>query len=219
MSCAERGEGVETPPAPPRGRLSVAAGWSRSHLSFDGEDARFDKPSIVAASDLYFGKFTITLGAGGLALGSLTADRGTYDVEAGWIAALGLSWRVLSEEDVVPYVVLSATLGVTLARTAFPGDRAAGAVEERGSYLGTDFRFGATVGKTFFGWLSPYASARVYGGPVVWKDRGETLLGSDRYHVQGALGAVFILPENLDLFVEASPGGEQGAFGGLGWRF
>lgn len=165
----------------------------------------------MATSDLYAGKFTVTLGAGGVFAGTLLSERGAFDVDTGWLAALGLGWRVLAEEEIVPYVLLGATLGVTSARTALG--------TERGGYLGIDFRFGATVGKTFFGWLSPYASLRVFGGPVIWTDRGESRLGTDRYHVQGALGAVFILPESLDLFLEGSPGGEQGGFGGFGWRY
>lgn len=210
MSCAEPGEGANRPP-PPRGRIAAAAGWSRSHLSFDGEDVRFDKPAVLTTSDLYAGKFTVTLGAGGLDFGTLVTERETYDVGPGWLAAAGVSWRVLAEEKVIPYVVLAATLGVTSARLETAASREA--------YLGIDFRFGATLGKTFFGWLSPYASARVFGGPVIWSSEDETIVGTDRYHVQGALGAVFILPENLDLFLEGSPGGEQGGFGGLGWRF
>jgi hypothetical protein len=210
VSCAS-GPEAEAPSPSPRARLAVASGWSRSHLSFDGDDARFDKASVVATSDLYTGKFTVTLGAGGLFAGELVTDRGAYDVEPGFLGVLGLGWRVLAEEEAIPYVVLAATLGVTNARTARASDR--------GGYLGVDFRFGATVGKTFFGWLSPYASARVFGGPVVWSEGRESRLGTDRYHVQGALGAVFILPEGLDLFVEGSPGAEQGGFGGLGWRY
>ncbi|NUO52093.1 MAG: hypothetical protein HOV80_24845 [Polyangiaceae bacterium] len=216
MSCAGTTELEKSPPPPPRGRISIAAGWSRSHLSFEGDDAYFDKPSIVLASDLYAGKFTITFGIGGLALGSLVTERERYDVDAGWIGAAGLSWSVLSEDQDLPYVVLSALLGATRASVRSQTiDGPAGL----GSYLGLDFRFGATVGKTFFGWLSPYASARVFGGPVIWSQGEASKLGSDRFHVQGAVGAVFILPEHLDLFIEGSPGGEQGGFGGIGWRY
>ncbi len=211
MSCADAGDAETKPPAAPRGRISLAAGWSRSHLSFEGEDAYFDKPALVAASDFYAGKFTITLGAGGLTLGRLVTERATFELDTGWIGTLGLSWRVLAEDETLPYVVLSAMLGVTRA------DVRRGA--SRGSYLGLDFRFGATVGKTFFGWLSPYASARVFGGPVSFDDGTEKRIGSDRFHVQGALGAVFLLPDNVDLFVEGSPGGEQGSFGGIGWHY
>ncbi len=207
MSCAGEPEAAPRP----RGRTSISFGWSRAHLVFDGDEVHLDKPALTLASDLYAGKFTVTLAAGGTALGSLVTERATYDVGPGWIGAAGLSWRVLEEDPTTPYVVLSTVLGAVGATTARG--------RERGAYLGFDFRFGATVGKTFFGWLSPYTSARVFGGPVFWSEGGATKLGTDRFHVQGALGAVFLLPESLDFFVEGSPGGEQGAFGGLGWRY
>lgn len=216
MSCAGTTEFTKTPAPAPRGRISLAAGWSRSHLSFEGADAYFDKPSIVAASDIYAGKFTITFGVGGLALGSLVTERERYDVDAGWIGAAGLSWSVLAEDEDLPYVVLSALLGATRASVR---SQSIDGPAAHGSYLGLDVRFGATVGKTFFGWLSPYAAARVFGGPVIWSQGDGSKLGSDRFHVQGALGVVFILPEHLDLFIEGSPGGEQGGFGGIGWRY
>ncbi|MBK6513441.1 MAG: hypothetical protein IPM79_05575 [Polyangiaceae bacterium] len=114
--------------------------------------------------------------------------------------------------------MLSASLGAAGTPTRLGA--------ERGDYVGLDFRFGATVGKTFFGWLSPYATLRAFGGPIFFfvddeSDAGgaRLRLGTDKFHFQGGLGAVFILPENLDLFVEGQPGAEQGGFAGLGWRY
>lgn len=208
----------EPPPAPPRGRASLTASFTRSHLLFDGEDdATFDRWSLVAASDLYAGRFTVTLAAGALLAGTLEAPEGTHQIAPGWLGALGLSWRVLEDEGALPYVVLSASLGAAGTPTRL--------ADRRGDYVGLDFRFGATAGKTFFGWLSPYVTLRAFGGPIFFfvdddaSDDTRVRLGTDKYHFQAGLGAVFILPENLDLFVEGQPGAEQGAFAGLGWRY
>ncbi|NUP11440.1 MAG: hypothetical protein HOW73_35795 [Polyangiaceae bacterium] len=166
---------------------------------------------------MFVGKFTVTLAAGSLFRGSLEAPEGTHVVEPGWIGAAGLSWRVLEDEGALPYVVLSASIGAASAATKLR--------DERGDYVGLDFRFSATAGKTFFGWLSPYVSLRGFGGPIFWfvddeaSDDRKIRFGTDKYHFQGAVGAAFILPENLDLFVEGQPGAEQGALGGLGWRY
>ena len=210
------------------GRTSVSFGWARSHLFFfDGEDARLDKFAAVASSDLYFGKFTVTLGAGSIFEGRLEGRGGTREILPGYVGAAGLSWRVLEEEPSIPYLVLSASLGAAGTSTRMLRAAAGGDPDERGQYLGIDFRFGATLGKTFFGWLSPYVALRAFGGPIFWTVNpapdgtagAETQVGSDRYHVQGGIGSVFILPAGFDLFVEGNPGGEQGAFGGVGVRY
>lgn len=204
---------------PLRGRASLTGAFTRSHLSFDGQDdATFDRWGWVAGSDLFVGKFTISLAAGGLVDATIDTEvdgfqtqHAVYDMEPGWLASAGLSWRVLEDREAFPYIVLSASIGGAGAATRLR--------DERGDYIGLDFRFGATLGKTFFGWFSPYAALRVFGGPIFWITDEETKFGTDRFHFQGGLGAVFILPENLDLFIEGQPGAEQGAFGGIGWRY
>lgn len=107
--------------------------------------------------------------------------------------------------------MLSVTAGVLGTRTRRE--------EERGRYDAIDARFGASVGKTFGGWFAPYASVKLFGGPIFWTQGEETAVGSDQFHVQGSLGAVFVLPSTVDLFVEGSPGGEQAAFAGVGLRY
>lgn len=212
MTCAGPEDPDTQRPAALVGRTSASFGWARSHLFFfDGEEATFDKFASVLSSDLFFGKFTVTLGAGSIIEGTLKAPGGRRHVGPGWIGAAGLSWRVLDETPEIPYLVFSATAGAAATSTRID--------DERGNYIGVDFRFGATLGKTFFGWLSPYVALRAFGGPIFWTIAGETAVGNDKYHVQGALGSVFILPAGFDIFIEGNPGGEQGAFGGVGVRY
>ncbi len=191
----------------------MAGGYSRSQLIFfDGEtEATLEHGSVVATNDFYAGKFTVTLAAGAFLNGSLDAGGAPYELGPGWLTSVGLSWRVLNETTDIPYVVLSTTLGGLGTRTMRN--------DERGDYYGIDFRFGGSVGKTFAGWFSPYAALRVFGGPVLWVVNDETIVGTDKFHVQGSLGAVFLLPQSLDFFFEGSPGGEQGVFGGFGVRY
>ena len=77
-------------------------------------------------------------------------------------------------------------------------------------------RASGIVGKTFFGWLSPYAGVAVFGGPVFWTDGAEASTGTDTHHYQVLLGAVASLPQRFDLFVEGSPVGERSLAAGLG---
>jgi hypothetical protein len=220
ITCSESGEPTTERPRPLVGRTSVSFGWARSHLFFfDGQDATLDKFAAVASSDLFFGKFTVTLGAGSMFEGTLQAPGGTRRIGPGWVGAAGLSWRVLDEEESIPYLVFSATAGAAATSTRIVRPEVGMDADERGNYIGVDFRFGATLGKTFFGWLSPYVALRAFGGPIFWTVAGETRFGMDKYHVQGGLGSVFILPGGFDIFVEGNPGGEQGAFGGVGVRY
>lgn len=154
----------------------------------------------------------LTLGVGGVPQGTLVEEgREDRELAAGALATAAISWRVLDDEELLPYVVLGVTLSGLLARTQ---------VEDVvGAYRALDFRFGTTVGKTLGGWFSPYGAARVFGGPVFWSERGETATGSDRFHVQLAFGAVAILPAGFDLFAEGAPLGEQGVFGGVGYGY
>ncbi len=212
MTCADEKAAPAERAAPLRGRASVSCGFSRAHLYFfDDQDFVFDKAACLASSDLFLGRFTLGLGAGPIPWGAIDGAGSRWEVGPGWVASSSLSWRVLEDEGPLPYVVLSAIVagaGVSTRR----GD-------DRGQYLGIDFRFGATLGKTFFGWLSPYVALRGFGGPIFWTTADGTEVGTDKYHVQGGLGAVFLLPGRLDLFVEGNPGGELGGFGGLGLSY
>lgn len=203
---------------PPRGRVALAGGYSRaSLLFFDGEtEALVEYGSVVTTQDVYLGRFTFSMGAGSMLTGALrshssTSGRDTFELGPGSLGSVGLSWRVLEQTDVIPYVVLSTTLSALGTRTR--------TATTRGDYYGIDFRFGAVVGKTFADLVSLYAAGRVYGGPVLWLEGDETRVGTDKFHVQGSGGAVFLVSTQVDIFVEGSPGGEQTAFGGVGVRF
>jgi hypothetical protein len=211
VTCGAEEEGQA--PSPPRGRVALAGGYSRaSLLFFDGEtEALVEYGSVVTTQDIYLGRFTFSMGAGSLLTGALHSGGESFELGPGWLGSVGLSWRVVEQTDVIPYVVLSTTLSALGTRTRTS--------TTRGDYYGIDFRFGAVVGKTFANVVSLYAAGRVYGGPVLWLEGDETRVGTDKFHVQGSGGAVFLVSPNVDLFLEGSPGGEQTLFGGVGLRF
>jgi hypothetical protein len=82
-----------------------------------------------------------------------------------------------------------------------------------------DVRVGLTVGKTFFDTLSPYATLRAFGGPILWGYEGKTVLAGDLYHVQFGGGLVTALPRGFDVFVEGIPLGERAVVLGAGKGF
>ena len=122
ITCSESDETTAEHPRALVGRTSVSFGWARSHLIFfDGEDARLDKFAAVASSDLFFGKWTVTLGAGSMFEGTLKAPGGTRRIGPGWVGAAGVSWRVVDEAPVIPYLVFSATAGAAATSTRTDG--------------------------------------------------------------------------------------------------
>jgi hypothetical protein len=210
-----KGDDDDPAAAPARGRAGLAVGFSRASLVFDDTDATVDHLAVVSSMD-FFTKGTVTwqIAGGGFVTGNLRADRVDRQMGPGWLVSGGATWRVADgTEGAAPYVLLSLTLGATGTRTfADPPDVEA---PLRGDYVAFDARFGATVGKTFADRVSPYAAARVFGGPVLWTEEGESRTGTDRYHVQLA-GGVALLLDPIDLFVEGAPLGEIGVSGGIG---
>lgn len=214
VTCSGGDEASDAPrPAPLRGHTSMLFGWSRSHLAFDGGEllADVDHGAALVTSDLFFDRVTLTLGAGASPFGTIRSNGEEASLGAGPMLTGGVSWRVVDGAESLPFVILALTLG-GLHAPVTSGD-------QRGTYDALDLRFSGTVGKTFFGWLGPYASLRVFGGPVFWSLGDTTRVGTDRYHVQGSLGAVFVLPEGFDLLVEGSPGGEQAGQLAVGYRY
>jgi len=206
--------------APPQGRAGLSVGFARSSLAFGDTDVTVDKVAVALSMDFFTrGRFNYQLAAGSFVTGTLRTDEDGIERQMGpgWLLAGSATWRVVDQTDgAVPYVLLSGIFGATGTRTfADPPDVGA---PLRGSYVAFDARFGATVGKTFADVVSPYVAARVFGGPVLWTEDGETRTGSDRYHVQVA-GGVALLLTPIDLFIEGAPLGEVGVSGGVGARF
>jgi hypothetical protein len=158
-------------------------------------------------------RIALQLGAGYVFSGALEVGARRYDVEAGALVLVGASWRVVNDEGAIPYVVFSASLG---AMRASLHDLRDADQPSSASYVAIDGRFGATLGKTFADIVSPYIALRVFGGPVFYDDDVEVRVGTDRYHVQPALGVVGIVPGVLDVFFEGAPVLEQAISGGVG---
>lgn len=190
--------------------------WLTSYLTFDDLDADLERLLLVASTDVFATEtLTVQVGAGGLVAGELRGDDGLdREVGPGWIVSGGTTWRVLDGVDgPAPWLLLSLSFGGTGTRTRADPPEVPRPL--RGDYLAFDVRFGAAVGKTFGGVVSPYAAARAFGGPVIWSEGADDRTGTDRYHVQIAAGAAMVLGP-VDLFVEGAPLGEQGVTGGLG---
>jgi len=84
--------------------------------------------------------------------------------------------------------------------------------------VSTDVRLGVTAGKTIRGIMTPYLSARVFGGPIFWRYGGQSVTATDAYHYQ--VGGGFSLGlGRFDLHLEVAPLGERDLAAGAGVRF
>jgi hypothetical protein len=198
--------------------VSASYGVFASELVFGDVGASIERRAFAAALEYRLTPdVTLQAGAGLGHGGRLVLDGGGagayHELLPGWLAMAAASWRVVSGAGARPFVLLSATLGASGAST-----RALRA-DETVAYTAVDLRLGAVVGKTFFEVLSPYAAARVFGGPILWRFRGEDRMGTDRYHVQVGAGLAVSLPRRFDVFVEIAPLGERSATVGVGRAF
>ncbi len=196
--------------------MGATIGYAWTDLVFDGKTAvASERRSAVATFEMRLSpKWTLQAGAGGLLWGSLKVGPERHHFGPGWALSASTAYRLRDGADGYPFVILSGSLSVAGART----QRERPGAPEVPYYAG-DIRIGAVAGKTFYDVLSPYALARVFGGPIFWRLDGESKSGTDRYHFQLGLGLVVALPMGLDAFAEIVPLGERAVSCGAGFTF
>ena len=118
---------------------------------------------------------------------------------------------MLDAQDARPFVALTGQLAVALASTRPTGDTSATPT----GYQAADLRIGAVAGWPLLDAFTPYALARIFGGPVWWEYQGANLLGGDVHHFQIGAGLLLRLGP-VDVFAEGVPLGEQAIVGGAG---
>jgi len=169
----------------------------------------------VSASVEYRASPTTTFGGGaGAGLGgTITPGAERYKILPGWMVTGTYSRRLVDGTGKKPFVLFGLAFGASGAGTR-EEVRGAATPATAGLYA-IDIRGAITAGKTFWNTLSPYLSARLFGGPVFWRYHDKVVVGGDTHHYQLALGMAASLPRGFDLFVDVSPLGERAiALGG-----
>lgn len=194
-------------------------GYFWSDLRFDGTyDLDIQRRGVTGTLELRLSpRTTLQLAGGGVFGGALEGLGQRWTLGPGWLAAGAFSWTALDGQGDAPFVIFSASLGVSGARTELQRPRVA--APPTATLLAVDGRFGLTVGKAFWQRVAPYASVRAFGGPVYWEIAGEDVLGTDRNHYQVAGGVTVILPQGLDVYAELAPFGERAVAVGAGVAF
>jgi hypothetical protein len=200
-------------------RFGATAGASRASLrvfdSATNAEARgaLEHGAATVFADYYASRrWAFSLAMGAISAGKLDLswpDHAEHlKLSPGFLATASASYVVADEAPNKPFVLTGMTLGVGVN----------GAVPESGGaserMIAGDLRLSITAGKTFADAFRPYASARVFGGPVLLGGRAT---GTDRYHLQPAVGLAVILSRGFDLFAEVAPVFEQAVSVGLGF--
>ncbi len=149
-------------------------------------------------------RFTLLLTTGAVLEGELSGEGHTYDIAPGFLASLTGAYRVLGGPGKLGFATVTLGYGMSFAKT-----REVGGAREHESLSASDARLGALGGVTLFDALSPYAAARLFGGPVSWHQLGRDRTGSDRHHYALGFGASLAVAPSLSLSAEAILLGER----------
>ncbi len=198
-------------------RIGASYGFTHSILFFSGDlRAETERHVVVASWEHRLGpRWTLQVGAGALVGGGLYTPTGTSPFLPGVIGSVSLSDRVFQGRGwAAPFLLTTFTLSAVYATTSKSGDAQAT------SYFASDFRFGAVLGTTLGGVLTPYLAARVFGGPVLWTYLGESVLGTDAYKYEIGPGlALALFGGRVALDVDTSALGEKDLRAGLSVAF
>jgi len=180
-------------------RVGATAGWFDTEIVFDDDVAMSAATVMAHAAYQASPRLVVALGVGAVVDGSI----GDGDIAPGPAGSLSLSWLALLETERRPFALVGFSLAASRAN----------AISDDGdhhSLTSGDLRVGAMVGKTF-GAFTPYAAARVFGGPVYWNLGGEETTGTDAHHYTIGAGLAVRPGRRFDLSIEAMPLGEQSA--------
>lgn len=203
-SLAEHDEAVRA-----RWVVAVSGLYTSTRLRF-GEELEADQVRYATLSQLAYlptAKLVLQAGLGATFGGSLTLPDGEHRFSPGPVALLGADFRAF--DDGRYFLILTSALSFATARTNESG-------EASESYHAFDVRLGAQFGVELARVLRPYATARVFGGPIFWRYQNEAVTGTDAYHYQLGAGLAVRASKALTLFAEGIPLGEQAIAVGVG---
>jgi len=203
-SLAEHDEAVR-----PRWVVAASGLYTSTRLRF-GDGLQADQVRYAALATLAYlptAKLVLQAGVGAAFGGSLTLSDGEYRFSPGPVALLGADFRAF--DDGRYFLILTSALSFATARTNKSG-------EASESYHAFDVRLGAQFGVELARSVRPYATARVFGGPIFWRYENEAVTGTDVHHYQLGAGLAVRASKALNLFAEGIPLGEQAVAVGVG---
>lgn len=140
----------------------------------------------------------------GLILGGEITDSNDFvqDVQPGGVVSVGIEYLAIFGERYKPTIDFSLLLSGSATEIENPDNMS------KTSYVSSDLRLGGRAGWNIKSKLFPYASARLFGGPVSWTLNGKDVTGTDIHHYQLAVGAAMQFG-NVATYVEYAGFGEK----------
>ena len=167
-------------------RLGLGVGSLSSTLRFDDESEVDIKMHTIAVSGgiPFSERWTMRVVLGMIFDGELDPEMGPdYSVKPGGFASIGLDYSAVTGNGYKPYIDLSLVIGASMTEIENSNDK------NKTDYVSSDLRLGVRSSWNVKNFLFPFAAARVFGGPVMWKIDGKDVTGSDIYHYQIAIGS------------------------------
>lgn len=218
------------PQGPPIARLAASYAFTDTTVHWGSK--RTDLERHTAFADLqvplnHSGTIMALAGVGLIAGGDLVHGLAHDKITPGIAANLGIAGQVYNGNRYLPFVQLTLTISYSHmgTETDSVGTRSDGSVSPTGqsspAFNAGDLRGGLIIGKTFWNVFTPYATGRVFGGPISWTYDGDNVNnGTDAHHWQAGAGfSVAFFKRKLDVFAEAIPFGEKGVSAGVGTTF
>lgn len=203
-SLAEHNEAVR-----PRWALGVSGLYTSTRLRFSGA-LHADQTRYATLGTLAYlptPRLVLQVGAGAAFGGSLTLPDGKYHFSPGPTGVLGADF--LAFDDGKYFLLLTSGLSFAASRTHLGSEPSVG-------YQAFDLRLGTELGVQLAQLFRPYAVARVFGGPVLWRYQDQSVTGTDTHHYQIGAGVGIHASKAVNLFVEGIPLGERAVSFGVG---
>jgi hypothetical protein len=166
-----------------------------STLRLDSHDVDIEQYAVLATvTHARASRWSFSASLGSIVGGALTTGGATYDVAPGVVGSLAATraW------DRGPWFV-AGTFSAAVSR-ARAGDE---------GLTAGDGRLGVVAGRRV-GPVGPYALARAFGGPVMWRLDGADVSGGDAHHYQLGAGASYATGR-VSLVLDLAVLGERGA--------
>lgn len=181
---------------------------TQTALRFDGSLRAEQTRGLVLGEVAYLPtkRLGLEAGAGAALGGSLDAGGMTHDFSPGPAAVAGIAFRLLDEPRYFAH--FTSQVSAVWSRTRHESEASV-------PYSAYDLRLGGELGLNLLELLHPYVVGRVFGGPVFWRYRGESVTGTDLHHYQVGVGLGAGVGGRLALLAEAIPLGEQALSLGL----
>lgn len=197
-------------------RISAAYAGFTSFMSFEDRHANISEQTATATLGMDFGNgWALSLTGGAIVGGVAKYEGERHTLQPGWLAGVAVELEVVEGGGSVPFVQATFSGSVSGTRSVLDG----AASDEGRALIAWDVRFAVTMGWNLWEVWRPYLSFRGFGGGAHWDLPDGEVMGTDRSHVQVAIGSTITIPGGVFIFGEYAPVFETAFNAGLGVSF